>query len=96
MNDLIANDLFLDLVEVRRDLHRHPEASWNEFRTAGKICEFLESIRSPIGAGSPGQALLPRIPGADAAFSCRHSRRHGCACRSTKRRGWSSHPKLTE
>lgn len=31
-----------ELVEVRRDLHRHPELSWSESRTAGVVAALLE------------------------------------------------------
>lgn len=32
------------LVEVRRDLHRHPELAWNEVRTTQKIVDYLEPL----------------------------------------------------
>lgn len=31
-----------ELVELRRDLHRHPEVSWQEQRTADRVVEHLE------------------------------------------------------
>jgi len=31
-----------DLVELRRDLHRHPELSWQERRTSDRVVEHLE------------------------------------------------------
>ncbi|WP_183092491.1 amidohydrolase [Nocardioides stalactiti] len=31
-----------DLVELRRDLHRHPELSWEERRTTDRVVEILE------------------------------------------------------
>ncbi len=31
-----------ELVELRRDLHRHPEVSWQEQRTADRVIEHLE------------------------------------------------------
>lgn len=31
-----------DLVELRRDLHRHPELSWEERRTTDRVVEMLE------------------------------------------------------
>ena len=39
----IVNDLHEELVEFRQDLHRHPELSWEEFRTTAKIREMLAS-----------------------------------------------------
>jgi aminobenzoyl-glutamate utilization protein A len=32
------------LVEIRRDLHRHPEPAWREFYTTARIVEELENI----------------------------------------------------
>lgn len=36
------------MVEVRRDLHRHPELSWQEARTAERICEVLSDLEIPF------------------------------------------------
>jgi len=33
-----------DLVALRRDLHRHPEPAWREFRTTSRIVDELERI----------------------------------------------------
>lgn len=38
-----VNDIFDDLVEIRRDFHKNPELSENEFRTQAKIREYLDS-----------------------------------------------------
>ena len=32
------------LVAIRRDLHRHPEPGWCEFRTAGKVIDILKGL----------------------------------------------------
>nr|WP_312579333.1 M20 family metallopeptidase [Sedimentibacter sp.] len=37
-----VNEIFDDLVAIRRDFHIHPELSQNEFRTSAKICEYLD------------------------------------------------------
>ncbi|HET7577872.1 MAG TPA: amidohydrolase, partial [Bacillales bacterium] len=34
----------MDLIELRRDLHQHPEVGFTEFRTAGKVVETLQSL----------------------------------------------------
>ena len=31
-----------ELVELRRDLHAHPELSWQEHRTTGIVAEYAE------------------------------------------------------
>ena len=33
-----------DLIDIRRDLHRYPEAAWTEFRTSSLIAERLERL----------------------------------------------------
>ncbi|MFA7550606.1 MAG: amidohydrolase [Sedimentibacter sp.] len=35
------DEIFDELVEIRRDFHMNPELSENEFRTQDKICEYL-------------------------------------------------------
>lgn len=36
-----VDELFHELVEIRRDFHMHPELSENEYRTSDKICGYL-------------------------------------------------------
>src|SRR5690606_21042719 len=48
-----ADEIFQELVDIRRDLHRNPEISGREQRTSEKIAEFLESqgleVKTHIG-----------------------------------------------
>lgn len=37
-----VDDLFGELVDIRRDFHKYPELSEEEYRTHEKICEYLE------------------------------------------------------
>lgn len=39
-----AERVFAEVVEIRRDLHAHPELSFQEARTAGKIASILERL----------------------------------------------------
>lgn len=39
----IVDDMFDQLVEIRRDFHKYPELSGKEYRTGDKICEYLDS-----------------------------------------------------
>lgn len=41
--NLISTDLLDEIIQFRRDLHKHPELSWQETRTCEKICKKLES-----------------------------------------------------
>ncbi|MFF9806710.1 amidohydrolase [Streptomyces coeruleorubidus] len=54
-----------EMIDFRRDLHRHPEASNEEFRTTQKVAERLEKagLEPRLMPGSTG--LLCDIPGLD-------------------------------
>lgn len=60
----IDPDLRDRALDLLRDLHRHPELSWNEHRTASKVTEFLEreGIAPQESRAKPG--LLVDIEGA--------------------------------
>lgn len=38
-----VDDLFGELVDIRRDFHKYPELSEEEYRTHEKICEYLQN-----------------------------------------------------
>lgn len=48
-----------ELLELRRDLHRHPELSFQEERTAAKLYESLERLKPNRWTVSPVRVLLP-------------------------------------
>ena len=41
-----------ELVAQRRDLHRHPESAWTEFRTASKVASVLEALGYEVLCGA--------------------------------------------
>ncbi len=41
----------LSLTELRRDLHKHPEAGWKEFRTTALVADELESLGYTLHLG---------------------------------------------
>ena len=41
-----------ELVERRRDLHRHPETGWTEFRTAAMVVKELQALGYDVYMGS--------------------------------------------
>lgn len=53
------------LVELRRDLHRHPELSWQERETSGKLAAALASFGITDVVRVAGTGLVARIPGRD-------------------------------
>lgn len=40
----MTSEILPDVIDFRRDLHRHPEASMKEYRTTEKVCEKLDEI----------------------------------------------------
>ena len=67
-----ARELSAYMIDIRRDLHRHPEASFQEVRTTARIAEELTKLGIPYRAfeptgllgeivgGAPGKTLLLR------------------------------------
>ncbi len=51
------------MVALRRDLHQHPELSWEETRTAAKVCQFLDRLHIPYRSGIAGTGIVATIPG---------------------------------
>jgi len=52
-----------DLVAIRRDLHRHPELSGQEHRTAGIVAERLGSLGLEVLAGVGGTGVVGLLRG---------------------------------
>jgi hippurate hydrolase len=53
------------LVALRRDLHRHPELSWKEERTAERLTSFLRELGARDVRRVAHTAVVARIPGRD-------------------------------
>ena len=53
------------LVELRRDLHRHPELSWREERTATRLAEVLATLGAVDVARVARTGVVARFPGLD-------------------------------
>lgn len=68
----LAHEVFPYVVEMRRDFHRHPEPSFEEFRTTDRIAEELDKMGIPyrrfeptglvgdIIGGKPGKCIFLR------------------------------------
>lgn len=56
--------LFDRIVATRRDLHRNPELSWKEHRTAAKVCEFLDRIGIRYASERASTGVIAEIPAA--------------------------------
>ena len=55
----MVEDEFEELVEIRRDLHMHPELSEHEERTEKAICAQLDKLGIPYEAGVAGHGIRP-------------------------------------
>ncbi len=59
-----ARELLPWMVEIRRDLHRHPELGLEEWRTSGRVQAVLAELGIPYSAGLAGTGVLGLVPGA--------------------------------
>lgn len=51
------------LVDIRRDLHRHPELAFEERRTAGKVADELRALDIELRTGVAKTGVVARIRG---------------------------------
>lgn len=54
------------MIEIRRDLHRHPELGLEEHRTAARVGEVLDELRIPHRDGLAQTGVLGLLEGGDA------------------------------
>ena len=59
---------FEELVEIRRDLHMHPELSEHEERTEKAICAQLDKLGIPYEAGVAGHGIIATVGPKDAKY----------------------------
>lgn len=64
-SDLLASARALRpwLVDVRRDLHRHPELGWDEHRTGARILEMLAEIGADATGGVARTGVVATLHG---------------------------------
>lgn len=60
---VIESELFQRLVSLRRDLHQHPELSWQEQRTAKQVCQFLDDLGIEYRRDVAGTGIVAEIAG---------------------------------
>lgn len=59
----LTDDIFNDLVAIRRDFHRHPEVSEEEERTSQKIAEYLSSLGLEVKTNIGGYGVVGILHG---------------------------------
>jgi len=58
-----ARTLAPELVALRRELHRHPELSFQEFRTSARVAEELEAMGLPARTGVGRTGVIAELRG---------------------------------
>ncbi|MFC7393159.1 M20 metallopeptidase family protein [Scopulibacillus cellulosilyticus] len=56
-------ELYPELVEFRRDLHMHPELSFQEVDTPNKVAEYLENLGIEVKTGVGGRGVVGFLKG---------------------------------
>ena len=59
----LADELFPEILEIRRFIHQHPELSFHEYKTAEYICEVLGKENIAYRSGIAGTGILADIEG---------------------------------
>ena len=60
--EVVPDDVFARMVDLRRDLHRHPELSWQEERTSRRIREQLDELGIEYRQAA-GHGIIADLPG---------------------------------
>ncbi|MDZ4805475.1 MAG: amidohydrolase [Candidatus Eisenbacteria bacterium] len=61
--ELRLNEIAGEMIEVRRDLHRHPELSGQETRTEGVVVSRLRRLGLEVSPGVGGHGVMARLTG---------------------------------
>lgn len=57
------DNLYSDMVDIRRYLHQHPELSFKEYKTAQYIAHFYEDLGIPYEANIGGNGVIATLKG---------------------------------
>ncbi|GAK96918.1 N-acyl-L-amino acid amidohydrolase [Nonlabens tegetincola] len=53
-----SQDMFNELVEIRRDLHQYPELAGNEKRTATLVADYLKELQLEVHENIGGYGVV--------------------------------------
>jgi amidohydrolase len=56
-----AQEMFHQLMDIRRDLHRHPELGMQEFRTSQIVADYLEKLGLDVQVGVGGTGVTAML-----------------------------------
>ncbi|MFS0782031.1 M20 metallopeptidase family protein [Bacillus sp. 1P06AnD] len=57
------NEIYPELVEIRRDLHMYPELSYQEVHTPKKIADYLMNLGIEVETGIGGRGVVGKLRG---------------------------------
>jgi hippurate hydrolase len=60
-----ADDVYPEVVALRRELHRHPELSGEEHKTARRVAEWLDDLGLDVRTGIYGTGVVATLHGAE-------------------------------
>lgn len=58
-----VNEIFEELVSIRREFHMHPELSQEEYQTANRICKYLDKWGIEYKRGIADTGVVAIVPG---------------------------------
>ncbi|MBM3296956.1 MAG: amidohydrolase [Candidatus Aminicenantes bacterium] len=61
--EVLVGEIAPRLIDIRRDLHAHPELSGREFRTAALVADFLRGLGLEVRTGIGGTGVLGVLRG---------------------------------
>jgi amidohydrolase len=67
----LEKEIHPELVAIRRQLHAHPELSFQEHQTAALICKWLDQLKIPYQKGLAGTGVVGFIKGKNPGKSLR-------------------------
>jgi len=60
---MVSPDIQQQLIAIRRDIHQHPELSWQESRTAAKVCQTIDELGLTYRSNVGGTGVIAEITG---------------------------------
>jgi hypothetical protein len=58
-----AEKIFPELVELRREIHKHPELAYEEYRTSRLISEYLKALGLDVQEGVAKTGVVAHLKG---------------------------------
>ncbi len=63
MDQIFQKEILSKMISLRRELHRNPELSWEEYKTGETICRLLQENKIPYKKGLAKTGIVVDLPG---------------------------------